>query len=112
MKLLYNSKVVKGLQELINRCVWKENVTKGWRIVRNICKNKERTGHEMRLATQIGEYEMDQVIFDLGSNANFLPKKRWERMGRPTQEWSPIKLRVENQQKIIPMGHLYGVMVD
>jgi len=37
----------------------------------------------MRLTAQIGEYEMDQVILDLGSDTNVLPKKMWERMGRP-----------------------------
>ena len=37
----------------------------------------------MRLTAQIGEYEMDQVILDMGSNANVLPKQTWERMGRP-----------------------------
>jgi len=53
---------------------------------------------------QIGEYEMDQVILDLGLDANVLLKQTWERMGRPTLQWSPIQLRKANQQKIIPMG--------
>ena len=66
----------------------------------------------MRLTTEIGEYEMDQVILDLWSDANIFPKQTWERMGRPTLQWSPIQLRMENQQKIIPMGRLQGVTVD
>lgn len=53
---------------------------------------------------QIGYYEMDQVILDLGSDANFFQKKTWERMGRPALQWSSIKLKTTNQQKIIPMG--------
>ena len=61
---------------------------------------------------QIGEYEMDQVILDLGSDANILPKQTWERMGRSMLQWSPIQLRMVNQQKIIPMGGLQGVIVD
>lgn len=32
--------------------------------------------------------------------------------GRTTLQWSPIQLRMENQQKSIKMGCLYGVMVD
>jgi len=32
---------------------------------------------------QIGEYEMDQVILDLGLDANVLPKQTWEHMGGP-----------------------------
>jgi hypothetical protein len=60
----------------------------------------------MRLTAQIGEYEMDQVILDLGSDANVLPKQTWERMGRPVLQWSLIQLRMENQQKIIPYGKI------
>ncbi len=66
----------------------------------------------MRLATQIREYEMDQVILDLGSNANFLPKQTWEQMGRPTLQWSRIQLRMVNQQNIITMGRMQGVTMD
>ena len=36
----------------------------------------------MQLTVQIGEYEMDQVILDLGSDANVLAKQTWERMGK------------------------------
>lgn len=69
-------------------------------------------GHEMRLTIEIGEYEMDQVMLDMGSDANVLPKNTWERMGRPTLQWSLIQLHMENQQKIIPMVRLYGVTID
>eukprot|EP00253_Pinus_taeda_P006591 PITA_06591 len=46
----------------------------------------------MQLTAQIGDYEMDQIILDLGSNANVLPKQTWERMGKPTLHWYPIQL--------------------
>ena len=81
MKLLHDIRVVKGLQELINKCVGKENYPKGPHMVRKIGKHKVRTGHEMRLTAQIGEYEMDQVILDLELDANILPKQTWEPMG-------------------------------
>eukprot|EP00253_Pinus_taeda_P026519 PITA_26519 len=71
-----------------------------------------RTRREMRLTAQIGEYEMDQVILDLRLDANVLPKQTWERMGRPTLQWYPIQLQIENQQKILPMGRLQGITVD
>jgi len=32
----------------------------------------------MRLTMQIEEYEMDQVILDLGSDVNFISKQTWE----------------------------------
>ena len=110
MKLLCDNKVVKGLQELINRCT---GDTPGeLRMVKMIGKNKTRIGREMRLASQIGEYEMDQVILDLGLDSNVLPKKTWEWMGRPVLQWSLIQLRMENQQKIIPIGWLQAVTID
>lgn len=112
MKLMHDRKVVKGLQELINKCVNKENALDGHYVVRKIGIHKARTGREMRFTMQIGEYEMDQVILDLRSDAKFLPKQTWERMGRPTLQWSLIQLRMAHQQNIIPMGRLYGVAID
>lgn len=72
MKLPRDNKAIKGLQELITRCT---GTTPGEPcIVWKLRKHTMRTGREMRLTTQIGEYEMDQVILDLGSDANVLPK--------------------------------------
>ena len=64
MKLLQDSKVMEGLQELINRC--DGNTPGESHMVQNIGKLKARIGREMRLTMQIGEYEMDQGILDLG----------------------------------------------
>ena len=96
MKLLHDSKAVKGLQELINKCADKENAPEGHCVLRKIGKHKARTGHKMRLIAQIGDYEIDQVILDLGSNANIFPKQTWERMGRSTLQWSLIQFRMAN----------------
>jgi len=108
MKLLHNSKAVKGLQELITRCTGSREL----HIVQKMGKHALRTGREMRLMVQIGEYEMDHVIRDLGSDTKVLPKQTWEHMGRPTLQWSTIQLLMVNQQKIVPMGRLQGVIVD
>ena len=67
---------------------------------------------EMRLNAQIGEYDMTDVILDLGSEVNALTKHTWEQMGKPTLEWSPIQLRLANQQKIVPLGRFPNVLVD
>jgi len=88
MKLLRDNKVVKGLQELITRCAGLGEL----RVVRTLGKHELRTGREMRLTAQIGEYEMDQGILNLGSNANVLPKQTWGHMDRPALQWSPIQL--------------------
>jgi len=33
-------------------------------------------------------------------------------MGNPNLKWSPVQLRMANQQKVIPLGRLSGVLVD
>jgi len=43
MKLLHASKVVEGLQELINKCVSKEKSLDGRHVIINIGKHKART---------------------------------------------------------------------
>lgn len=51
MKLLCDSKDIKGLQDMINRCIGKENAINGLCVVRNLGKHKARIGREMRLTT-------------------------------------------------------------
>lgn len=33
-------------------------------------------------------------------------------MVKPTLQWSPIQLQMANQQKILPMGKLQGIILD
>ena len=66
----------------------------------------------MRLHAQIGDYDMTDIILDLGSEVNLLTKQTWEQMGKPTFEWSPIQLRLVNQQKIVALGRFPSVLVD
>ena len=55
---------------------------------------------------------MPDVIINLGSEVNVLTKQTWEQMGQPTLDWSPIQLRLANQQKIVPLGIFPSVPVD
>ena len=66
----------------------------------------------MRLHAHIGDYDMTDIILDLGSEMNVLTKQTWEQMGKPMLEWSPIQLRLANQQKIVPLGRFPSVPVD
>ena len=66
----------------------------------------------MKLTAQIGEFEMDEVILDLGSEVNVLTKQTWEHMGSPQLVRSPIHLRLANQQRVSPLGRLPQVPVD
>ena len=45
--------------------------------------HNKRTGREMRMNVQIGDYDVDSVTLDLGSDVNILTKQTWENMGKP-----------------------------
>ena len=66
----------------------------------------------MRLHAQIGDYDMIDIILDLGLEVNVLTKKACEQMGKPTLEWSPIQLGLSNQQKIVPLERFPSVPMD
>lgn len=75
MKLLRDQKTVEGIKELIKNYVGKIKIPTEQHNMRKLGKHKKKNRHEMRLTTQIREYEIDQIILDLGSDANVLPKK-------------------------------------
>ena len=66
--------------------------------------HKKKMGREMRMNIQIGDYEVDSVILDLGSDVNILTKQTWQKMGRPTLGWSLVQMRLANQVKVQPIG--------
>ena len=107
MKLLRNQNALNELQRVIASCEPQRSSGKEKTINR-----VKRTGIEMRLNAQIGEYDMTDIILDLGSEVNVLTKQTWEQMGKPTLEWSPIQSRLANQQKIVPLGRFQSVPVD
>ena len=78
----------------------------------NNVKTKFKTGCELRMSTQIGEYDMDYIILDLGSDVNILMCQTWKIMGNPPLEWSPIQLSISNKEKVLPIGRLSQVQVD
>ena len=49
---------------------------------------------------------MNNIILDVGSDVNILPKKTWEQIRKPKMVWSPIHLRLENQYKVYPIGQM------
>jgi hypothetical protein len=55
---------------------------------------------------------MGDIILDLGSEVNVLPKKTWKCMGEPTLGYSPVQLKLENQHRFVLIGRLKGVTVD
>ena len=85
IKLLRNQIALNELQKVIASCEPQRSSGKEKTVNR-----VRRTGREMRLHAQIGEYDMTDIILDLGSEVNVLTKQTWEKMGKPTLEWSPI----------------------
>ena len=94
MKLLRNHNALKELQKVIASCEPQRSVGREKNVNR-----VRRNGREMRLNVQIDEYDKTNVIMDLGSEVNVLPKQTWGQMGKPSLSWSPIQLRLANQQR-------------
>jgi len=73
MKLLKNHDALVELQKIIEKCEPQQSLDKGKSVNR-----VRRTGREMRLHAQIGDYDMTDIILDLGSEVNVLTKQTWE----------------------------------
>jgi hypothetical protein len=58
---------------------------------------KIRTNKELHLNAQIGDYDIDYVVLDLGLEVNVMMKKTWALMGKPKLIYSPIRLRMDIQ---------------
>jgi len=63
----------------------------------NQVSRKRRTNKELHLNVQIGDYDIDYVVLDLGSEVNVMMKQTWALMGKPKLIYSPIRLRMANQ---------------
>jgi hypothetical protein len=78
----------------------------------NHIHTRRRTSREFRLNANIGDFNMGDIILDLGSKVNVLPKKTWKCMREPTLGYSPVQLKLSNQHRVLPIGRLKGVTVD
>ena len=81
------------------------------RVVHQVSK-KRRTNKELHPNAQIGEYDIDYVVLDLGSEVNVMMKKTWALMGKTKLIYSPIRFRMVNQQAVSPFGRLEHVPMD
>jgi hypothetical protein len=78
----------------------------------NQVRRKRRTSKELRLNENIRDFNMGDIILDLGSEVNVLPKKTWEAMGEPQLVYSPIQLKLGNLHKVVPLVRLKGIPLD
>ena len=74
--------------------------------------HKKNMGKEMCMNIQIGNYEVDSVILDLGSDVNILTKKTWQKMGRLTLGRSHVQRWLGNQAKVKPIRPVSNLVVD
>ena len=68
LALIQDKYAIKELQELIKETLVEPQPKK--RV--NQVEKKFKTGHELRMSTHIGDYDMDYIILDLGSDFNIL----------------------------------------
>jgi hypothetical protein len=90
VKLLNENNSLQILRCLLEKC----NSREEWvNTVNQVCK-KRRTSREFKLNSNIGDFNMGDIILDLRSEVNILPKKTCEAMGEPTLGYSPIELKL------------------
>jgi hypothetical protein len=111
IKMLSDPSSVKILQNILEKC---SDETKHKPELKNVnhLHTRRRTSREFRLNSNIGDFNMGDIILYLGSEVNVLPKATWKCMGEPTLGYSTVQLKLANQHKVLPIGRLKGVTVD
>ena len=99
------------LYEMIDHCTQGIKTPISQRVVNQVLHIK-RINREFRSSAQIREYDVDNVILDLGFDLNVLPKQTREIMGKPKLLWSLVQLRLMNQHTIVPIGRLTRVPMN
>ena len=111
VKLLNDPSSVKVLQNMLEICSIEAEGKIEHKTVNHL-HTRRRTSREFQLNANIGDFNMGDIILDLGSEVNVLPKKTWKCMGEPTLGYSHVQLKQANQHKVLPIGRLKGVMID
>jgi hypothetical protein len=111
IELIIDEKSIQELQNLVRQYEIGRVYPLLKKAVHQLSK-KRRKNKELHLNSQIGEYNIDYVVLDLGSEVNVMMKQTWALMGKPKLIYSPINLRMANQQVVIPFGRLEHVPVD
>ena len=67
----------------------------------NHLHTRRRTSMEFIMNENIGDFDMEYIILDLGFEVNVLPNKTWKCMGDPTIGYSPVHLKLANQHRVL-----------
>jgi hypothetical protein len=111
IKMLSDPSFVKILQNILEKCSSEMEHKPELKTVNHL-HTRRRTSREFRLNANIGDFNMGDVILDLGSEVNVLLKATWQCMGEPTLGYSTIQLNLANQHRVLPIGRLKGMTVD
>ena len=96
INLIKDESVVQELQNFISQYELVKVDPLLSRAVHEVSK-KRRTNKELHLNAQIGDYDIDYVVLDFGSEVNVMTKQTWALMGKPKLIYFPIRLRMANQ---------------
>jgi hypothetical protein len=111
IKLIQDERIVQELQNLIKQYEIRRIDPLLNKSVHKISK-KRSTNKELHLNAQIGEYDIDYVVLDLGSEVNVMTKQTWALMRKTRLIYSPIRLRMDNQKVVSRFGILEHVPMD
>jgi hypothetical protein len=111
IKLINDPSSAKVLQNMLEICSIETEGKIEQKIVNHL-HTRRRTSREFSLNANIRDFNMGDVILDLGSEVNVLPKNTWQCMGEVTLGYSPVQLKLENQHKVLPIRRLKGVTID
>jgi hypothetical protein len=111
VKVLSDPSSMKILQNILEKCSRDMEEKLEPKIV-NQLHTRRRTSREFRLNDNIGDFNMGDIIVDLGSKVNVLPKKTWKCMGEPTLGYSNVQLKLANRHRVLSIGRVKGVTID
>jgi hypothetical protein len=80
IKMLNDPSYVKILQNILEKCSGETKRKPELKTVNHL-QTRRRTSKEFRLNANIGDFNMGDIILDLGSEVNVLPKATWQCMG-------------------------------
>jgi hypothetical protein len=102
---------IRILQNILEKCSSETEQNPELKTVNHL-HTRRITSREFRLSANIGDFNMGDIILDLGSKVNVLPNTTWKCMGEPTLGYSTVQLKIANQHRVLPIGRLKGVTVD
>jgi hypothetical protein len=111
IKMLSDNSSVKILQTILEKSSSEMEQKPELKTVNHLHTRRMKS-REFRLNDNIGDFNMGDIILDLGSKVNILPKTTWKCMGEPTLGYSTFQLNLANQHRVLPLGRMKGVIVD